>query len=69
MGGEHTYDKYYRGARNNRGGAVEAPDYNAGDGAGDRGAGIDMPYEYVRLLPREHIAQDSAADTGYDSDK
>lgn len=33
------------------------------------GAGIDMPYEYVRLLPREHIAQDSAADTGYDSDK
>ena len=69
MGGEQADDENYCRARNDRRGAVEPPDDNAGDRAGYRRAGVDVLYEYVRLLPGENIAQHSAADAGYDPDE
>ena len=51
MGGEQADDENYCRARNDRRGAVEPPDDNAGDRAGYRRAGVDVLYEYVRLLP------------------
>ena len=55
MGGEQADDENYCRARNDRRGAVEPPDDNAGDRAGYRRAGVDVLYEYVRLLPGENI--------------
>lgn len=69
MSGEQADDENYCRARNDRRGAVEPPDDNAGDRAGYRRAGVDVLYEYVRLLPGENIAQHSAADAGYDPDE
>lgn len=69
MGGEQADDENYCRACNDRRGAVEPPDDNAGDRAGYRRAGVDVLYEYVRLLPGENIAQHSAADAGYDPDE
>ena len=42
MGGEQADDENYCRARNDRRGAVEPPDDNAGDRAGYRRAGVDV---------------------------